>query len=59
MTDEGTKANDTFQTIIETCKKLGINPFEYILDRIEKLYKLPALAQLILQKSTEIADATF
>jgi len=57
MTDEGTKANDTFLTIIETCKKLNVNPVKYILDRIEKSYQLPVLAQLILQKHVEAAGA--
>jgi hypothetical protein len=35
MTDEGTKANDTFLTIIDTCKKLDVNPFQYFIDRIK------------------------
>lgn len=56
MTDEGTKANDTFLTIVETCKKLDVNPFKYILDRIKKSYQLPALDQLILQKHADLAD---
>ena len=47
MTLEGTKTNDTFLSIVETCKKLGINPFEYISDRISKKYRLPSLAQTI------------
>jgi len=59
MTDEGTKANDTFLTIIETCKKLGVNPFKYILDRINKSYQLPALDQLILQKYADLAGNYF
>lgn len=47
MTKEGTKANDTFLSIVETCKKLGINPFTYIMDRISKKYQLPSLADII------------
>jgi hypothetical protein len=47
MTEEGTKANDTFLSIVETCKKLGVNPFEYIIDRISKKYQLPSLAEII------------
>ena len=47
MTDEGTKANDTFLTIVETCKKLGINPFKFIVDRISKQYQIPSLADII------------
>ena len=47
MTTQGTKANDTFLSIVETCKKLGINPSEYIIDRISKQYHIPSLAQII------------
>lgn len=47
MTDEGTKANDTFLTIVETAKKLGVNQFEYIVDRVSKKYQMPSLAQII------------
>jgi hypothetical protein len=55
MTADGTKANDTFLTIIETCKKLGVNPFQYILDRIQRTYQLSPLAQLISNKCQELA----
>jgi hypothetical protein len=54
MTAEGTKANDTFLTIIETCKKLGVNPYDYILDRIQRTYQLTPLAQLISNKCREL-----
>jgi hypothetical protein len=54
MTAEGTKANDTFLTIIETCKKLGVNPYHYILDRIQRTYQLTPLAQLISNKCREL-----
>jgi len=53
MTEEGTKANDTFLTIIDTCKKLDVNPFQYIIDRIKNIYKLPPLAQLIIAKHAQ------
>jgi len=29
MTEEGTKASDTFMTIVQTAKKLGVSAFEY------------------------------
>ncbi len=45
--DNGTKAKDTFMTIIETSKKLGVNAFEYIRDRISKKFEMPSLASLI------------
>ena len=50
-TEEGTKAKDTFQTIIQTAKKLGVSAYEYLYDRISKRFKLPSLATLITQKS--------
>lgn len=45
--DNGTKAKDTFMTIIETSKKLGVNAFEYIRDRVSKKLEMPSLSSLI------------
>ena len=45
--DNGTNAKDTFMTIIETSKKLGVNAFEYIRDRVSKKFEMPSLASLI------------
>lgn len=45
--EQGTKAWETFFTIMDTCRKLGINFREYLLDRISKRYQLPSLASLI------------
>jgi len=43
MTPEGTKAVDTSMTIIQTAKKLEVNPITYILDRLthNELERLP------------------
>ena len=49
---EGTRANDTFLSIVETCKKLGINCYDYFLDRISRLSAIPPLAEIITAKST-------
>lgn len=57
MTDEGTRANDTFLTIVQTCKKLDVNPFHYIMDRIKKSYKMPSLAETINVKYQTICMA--
>jgi hypothetical protein len=51
MTEEGTKANDTFSTIVQTAKKLGVSAYEYFNDRISKACKMPSLAELIGKKS--------
>lgn len=54
MTDEGTKVVDTFLTITETAKKLGVNLYDYLLDRITRAYQLPSLADVIREKSGQI-----
>src|SRR3990172_3402924 len=51
ITQEGTQANDTFLTITQTCKKLGVSAYEYIFDRVSKAFKLPSLAQIIRDKT--------
>ena len=53
MTEQGTKANDTFLTIVETCKKLDINPFQYILDKIKRTNQFQSLPLIIMQKHLE------
>ena len=53
MTEEGTKANDTFLTITETCKKLKVNAYDYIFDRIRGAFKLPSLAEMIKARAME------
>ena len=35
MTEDGTKANDTFLTIVWTAKKLGVSAYDYIYDRVQ------------------------
>ncbi|MFZ2070072.1 MAG: transposase [Halobacteriota archaeon] len=50
MTEDGTKANDTFLTIVQTAKKLGVSAYEYIHDRVSKRFHMPSLAKLIRAK---------
>jgi hypothetical protein len=52
-TDEGTKASDTFLTIVQTAKKLGVNTYAYIFDRVSKRFRLPSLADIIREKSVK------
>ncbi len=47
MSDKGTEAKDTFMTIAETAKKLGVNIYHYLYDRITQKYAMPSLADLI------------
>ena len=44
---KGTESKDTFMTIIETAKKLGINTYSYIFDRVSNRFKMPSLASLV------------
>ncbi len=48
----GTEAKDAFLTIAETAKKLGVNIYDYIADRISKKFDMPSLASLILDQLT-------
>jgi hypothetical protein len=47
ITAEGTKAQDTFQTIVQTAKKLGVNPIAYFYDRFTQCNAIDRLAVLI------------
>ena len=53
MVPEGTKANDTFLSIVETCKKLGINCYDYFLDRIRRSFTIPPLARIIAERALQ------
>jgi hypothetical protein len=48
-TEDGVQAWDTFMTLAETSKKLGISFYAYIHDRISESYKIPNLAEMIRQ----------
>jgi len=54
MSEDGTKIKDTFMTISQTAKKLGVRTYDYIRDRVSGELKLPSLAQLIHEKSQGI-----
>ena len=47
----GTTAKDSFLTIVQTAKKLGVNSFDYIRDRVSKKFSMPALSDLIIEKA--------
>jgi hypothetical protein len=51
MSDEGTKIKDTFMTISQTAKKLGVRTYDYIRDRVSGKFEMPSLADVIGQKS--------
>ena len=52
ITVEGTKANDTFMTIVQTARKLRVSVYDYIFDRISDKFEMPSLAELIREKSS-------
>lgn len=56
--EAGTKAKDTMATITETARKLKVNVFDYVYDRVTKKFKLNSLAKIISQKGLE-ASQTF
>jgi Transposase IS66 family len=49
--EHGIKGWDTMQTVLGTAKKLGVNCFQYIRDRISGVRQMPALVDLIREKA--------
>ncbi len=47
----GTKAWDIYLSVLGTCRKLGVNFYRYVLDRISNSYNMPSLAELICQQA--------
>jgi hypothetical protein len=50
---KGTQAKDVFFTIIQTCKKLGVNTYVYMLDKFTNGKKMMPLNELILLRARE------
>ena len=46
----GTNAWDVYLSILGTCRKLGVNFYRYVLDRISNSFSMPSLADLICQQ---------
>lgn len=51
--DDGRRSRDTFTSLKKTCRKLGVNFRNYLLDRIRGLAEIPRLADLIRQRAAE------
>ena len=49
--EKGTLIKDTFMTINQTAKKLGVSFYDYVYDRVSGRFELPSLADLITQKA--------
>jgi len=53
-TREGIRAWDTFQTLVGTANKLGVNVYQYFSDRIALTNLLPSLAVLIQERAATL-----
>jgi len=52
--EKGTLIKDTFLTINQTAKKLGVSFYDYVYDRVTGKYEMPSLANLIAQKTQSV-----
>ena len=51
MNEKGAEAKDSFMTITQTARKLGVNNYQYLYDRISRTFKMPSLASIINDRS--------
>jgi hypothetical protein len=49
--EAGTKIKDTFMSINQTAKKLGVSFYEYVHDRVSGSFNMPSLAEIISQRA--------
>ena len=54
--EAGTRAKDTFMSLVQTAKKLGISAYAYMYDRVSGAYALPSLAHVIQEKSQTLTS---
>jgi hypothetical protein len=52
--DLGRQARDTFASLKKTCRRLGVNFWAYLQDRVRGAGQIPRLADLIRQKAEEM-----
>jgi hypothetical protein len=53
-TSAGARAWDTMQSIVATARKLGVNIYEYLVDRVTGRGAVPRLADVITQRAAEL-----
>jgi len=51
--DEGRRCRDTFTSLKKTCRKLGLNFWNYLMDRIRGFTEIPRLPDLIRQRASD------
>ena len=52
--EAGRRCRDTFATLKKTCRKLGVNFWEYVQDRVRGAGVVPRLAEQIRQQAAEV-----
>jgi hypothetical protein len=52
--ESGRRARDTFASLKKTCRRLGVNFWAYLQDRVLGLGQIPSLPQLIQRKAAEL-----
>jgi hypothetical protein len=58
VSENGTKSKDTFATIVQTARKLGVNFYQYVYDRVTKKFEMPSLAEMIFLKTQQSLETT-
>ena len=53
-TEEGKQAWDTFMTLADTAKKLGVSFYHYMFDRVSQANQIPKLADLIAERAKQL-----
>jgi len=53
-TNDGTRAWDTFATLMATTKKLGVSFYRYVYDRVSATNDIPNLADLIVERAQQL-----
>ncbi|MGD0751864.1 MAG: hypothetical protein ABSA23_10715, partial [Anaerolineales bacterium] len=53
-TEDGKRAWDTFATLAETSKKLGVSFYRYLHDRISIDNQIPRMADLVKKRAKEL-----
>ena len=57
-TAAGTQAWEVFLSLLDTCRKNGVNFYRYLCDRISHAYQMPALDSLVLAHARATPDET-
>ena len=56
ISENGTRTKDTFATLVQTARKLGVNLFNYVYDRVTEKFEIPSLANLIVERCSSLPN---